>query len=297
MRTDIYRCRVSVLQRPLSFRFVRDEVTDDYRSKCVPVLESIYGVFLERVTSITALVYLKMKTKYSNRKMGYASALVIPFITIAAIYIFFKFLRNRQPGDISIEVFILTGIVELLLFTYTMAIFINLMRQPRDNMTIHPVVNSFDVCISTMVVELSPLVIVATSIVLALYILGFDIYIDNLPLLLICLLGAVLFGVGVGSIIGIFALYAEVVLSFRTAVNRLLFLLSGIFFSIDELPPRLYEFVKYIPLAHTIEGLRLSMYRSYPDKLMSLSLAFEIITVILLVAVVLSSTLRRHKEN
>lgn len=261
------------------------------------VLQSIYGIVLERVTSITALVYFRSKSKYSSRKMGYASALVVPFITIAAIYIFFKFLRNKQPGDISIEVFILTGMVSLLLFQNTMSVFVNLMRKPRDNLMVHPVVNGFDICISTMAVDLSPLAIVSTIIVLALYILGFDIYIDNLPLFLICLIGAVLFGVGIGSIIGIIALYAEVVLSFRTALNRLLFLLSGVFFSIDELPPRLYEFVKFIPLAHTIEGLRLSMYRSYPAKSMSLSLAFGVITVILLAAIVLNTTLRRHKEN
>lgn len=261
------------------------------------VLRSIYALLLERVSSISALVYFRTKSKYNSRKMGFASALVIPFATIGAIYVFFKFLRDRQPGDMSIEVFILTGMVSLLLFQYTMTVFISLARKPRDNLMVHPVVNYFDICVSNMVVELSPLAMVSVMIVLGLYILGFDIYIDHLPLLLLCLLGAVLFGIGMGSIIGIIALYAEVVLSFRTVLNRLLFLLSGVFFSIDELPPQLYEFVKYIPLAHTIEGLRLSMYRSYPAKTMSLSLAFEIITVILLVAVVLNTTLRRHKEN
>ncbi len=79
-------------------------------------------------------------------------------------------------------------------------------------------------------------------------------------------------------------------------MNRALFLMSGIFFSIDELPESVYAFVKFIPLVHLIEGMRSSFLETYPARTMQLQLAFEVIAGLLIVGIVANSVRRRFKE-
>lgn len=255
-----------------------------------------FGVFLERISTINALIYLENKTRYSERKMGFVSALVLPMLTIVMMYSIAAFLRHRQPGNMPLEVFILTGMFIWQTFQYSMNVFIELMRRSPSPLQHHHVVVSFDVCLSKLFVSLSPLVIVIVILVFGCILMDVDIVFKNVPLTLLSVLGAILMGCGFGCLFGVLALYAEIFLSLKSVLNRALFLTSGVFFSIDELPASVYAYVKFIPLVHLIEGLRYSVSHTYPAATMQLQLAFEIITIMLLVAILCNTIRRRYKE-
>lgn len=260
------------------------------------VFNRSFGIFLERISSINALVYLENKTRYSGRSMGFVSALVLPMLTIVMMYSIGAFIRHRQPGNMSLEIFILTGMLVWLTYNYSANAFTDLMRRLPSPLEYHHVVVSFDVAISKVIVSLSPLLIVAVILAFVCRLMDVEMDLNNIPLLLLSLVGSILLGCGVGSVFGVLALYAEIFLVVKSVVNRALFLMSGIFFSIDELPEGVYAFIKFIPLVHLIESMRLSFLETYPARTMQLQLAFEIIAVLLIVAIMGNTIRRRYKE-
>jgi len=261
------------------------------------IFNRAFGLFLERISTINALIYLDNKTRYSGRKMGFVSALIVPMLTILMMYVIIVLIRHKQPGDMPIEVFLLTGMTIWLTFQHSMNSFIDLMRKSPSPMKYHHVVVSFDVTITRLFIALSPLWIVVVILVLGCVFMDVDIFFKNMPLTLLSLVGAILMGSAIGCIFGVLSLYAEIVISVKTVLNRVLFLTSGIFFSIDELPQSVYAYVKFIPLVHLIEGLRFSLSHTYPAATMQLRLAFEIIAVMLLFAILFNSIRRRYKES
>ncbi len=272
-------------------------ISENYEEKReYSLYKRIAALFLERLSSINALVYLQIKTKYNSRKMGFASALLIPFLTITMMYVIFAVIRKRQPGDMSIEVFILSGMSAWLIFLGSMNVFNDLMRKSPNPMKMHAVVNSFDVCIANIIMGILPIIAVSVFIVIGLFMTDIQIEISNLPMLLLSILGSVLFGCSAGVIFGVLSLYTEVFLNLRTIFTRALFLTSGIFFSIDELPSNIYSLIRFVPLVHLIEGVRFSLSSTYPAESMSLPFAFGIISVILIAAMALNGVRRRYKE-
>lgn len=254
------------------------------------------GLLVERFSVINALAYLEIRQVYGKRSMGYAAAAITPFFMLVMIYILFAVIRNKQPGNMPLEVFILTGVTVWFVFLNAMSAMIAVARKP-TRMLVHQVLGRFDLKIAALLVAVLPVVTLGTFIGCGLFLAGYDIHINSVLLLLGSILLAVLFGYSVGIIIGVLSIYAEIVMATQMFIKRGLFFMSGIFFSIDELPVGMQDIIQYIPLAHLIEGVRYSLSDTYPARNLSLPLAMEVIGGFLLLAVILEGLQRRHKNN
>jgi capsular polysaccharide transport system permease protein len=91
--------------------------------------------------------------------------------------------------------------------------------------------------------------------------LDFDISIENLLMVLVCILWIQLFGLSLGLFIAVVSTFYETFKKIIKIILAPLMFLSAIFYTVDSLPPILRELILYNPVAHFMELLHGSYFK------------------------------------
>lgn len=207
---------------------------------------------------VHALLLREARTRYGNLRIGYAWALVEPAIQLSVLWFFYELLGRRVPINASMPVFLLTGIFPYLAWR-SASIRGATALESNAPLMVHSQVQPVSIVTARVLLEMSSTLIIFLFFVVMLWLFGgepISSWTDE-PLGLLCAFGALclmafgfaLFNAGVARFV---KLWPEVI---RLSA-RVLFFTSGVFYTMDSLPPAARSVILLNPMSHVIEWIR-----------------------------------------
>ncbi|WP_413702301.1 ABC transporter permease [Psychromonas sp. KJ10-10] len=92
-----------------------------------------------------------------------------------------------------------------------------------------------------------------------------EIHIDNVIVLIFIFFQVWLFATCIGIIFAIVSCYLPEIEKLRSLAMRPIFFISGIFFSLQDIPIEYWHYLNWNPLLHAVELMRYVAYPSYGD--------------------------------
>lgn len=239
-----------------------------------------------RFRVLSALIMREMATRYGRSYFGYLWAVVEPIAYITIFTILFAQIARFPALGQSFALFFATGVLGFFFY-----------RGPADvagqafsfnkALYLYPQVSLLDSAISRVLLDLitKSLVffIVITGIIL---IEDVDVNIDlRYVAVAICLGGALGFGVGLVNCV-LFAL-SQSYQRFFMIVHRPLFIISGVFFIPDNLPPALREVIVLNPVVHVVGLMRKGFYSTYTADWIDVRVTASVALCLMLVGLLL----------
>ncbi len=218
---------------------------------------------------IFALYLRELKTRFGTYRLGLAWAFLEP---MAFILILTTVRSFRGAGDlftIPMPLFFMLGYVPFQLFSALMkkgasAVWAN--RALFNYRQLRPI----DALIARTLVETLVWGGVLAVLMLLFWWWGYPVQVAD-PLLMIASIGAlILLGSGVGLALCVAQVRANELKKIVPIVTRPLFFVSGLFFSLNEVPSHLHHYLLWNPILHALELIRHAAYPGYAADSVSL---------------------------
>lgn len=215
---------------------------------------------------LNGLILREAKTRYGRHKLGFFWMFFEPMLLVGLFLAFKLLIQSNTSGGMSDVYFIITGICPFLLFNRTMTGLAGSIISGRTLLAF-PQITTFDIVLSTALLELSTLMMVFAAMVLGASVLIEPISIEN-PLAV--LYGTLLLGISGTGIGLIFAALVPILPAVKNVamplLGRPLFFTSGIFFSVDMLPESVRGYLLINPLLHMMEIIRSGFFYQFESR-------------------------------
>lgn len=239
---------------------------------------------------MAALVIREMATRFGRSAGGYLWAILEPLGGIVLLSIAFSLALRKPPLGTSFILFYSSGIIPFTMYG-SMARAVSQSISSNKGLLSYPVVTALDAVLAKFV--LTFLTTLMTSALLATgIILFFRLHVTlDLWALSAAFCLAALIGLGVGTLncvlFGLYPTWRNV----WSVVTRPLFILSGVLFLFESVPPAFQKVLWWNPITHVIALMRSGFYGSYHPSFVSYP---YVIAFSLTLFVVGAYLLRRH---
>lgn len=239
---------------------------------------------------VGALVLREMGSRYGRSPGGYIWAVLEPLGMIAILTLAFALVARSPPLGTSFALFFGTGYTVFSVYQ-TVATTVSRSIKFSRNLLRYPIIRWIDAVLARFLLNTLTGVLVL-YVIMALIVLSLEnpILIDIRPVVGSIVL-ALLLGLGVGILNCVLIGMIDAWDNIWSIVNRPLFLVSGVIFLYEDMPPLAQDVVWYNPLLHIIGLMRTGFYPTYEADYFSLSYLMGWILVTLFLGVVL---LRRY---
>lgn len=240
---------------------------------------------------INAIILREINSRFGESRLGYLWAFLSPMVGLVVLYIIFAFIRQRET-EMPLALFLITG-----WFTYgfyqSMTSMISNSEASNRMLLMHPNVTRLDVMISRAALDTMTTFSLTLLAVLASALIEPIPFPDDLLLTVASFGAAGTFGMALGVTMGAISTYFPFAMNFVQPVNRLGFFLSGVLFTATMMPSWTYDYIKWNPLIHCIEGIRQGWFQSYQSPILDLTYTYSIAIPLLAVGLYLERRTRR----
>ena len=213
-----------------------------------------------------ALILRDAQTRYGQHKLGFVWLFLEPVLMVLLFILWKVFIKDAGSGGMHDAYFITTGIVPFLLFRQLMQSMSGSISGSRSLLAF-PQVTTFDVLMSTVLLEIATSLFVFGSLTAAIAIIDVPPRIDNPLLVLYGTLLLALTGTGAGMIFGSLSpLYPSIRTITNPLLGRPLFFTSGIFFTAEMIPAEIREYLLLNPLLHMLEIVRSAFFIEFESR-------------------------------
>ncbi len=225
-------------------------------------LASISQAALIQFRVIGALVMREMRVRYGRSQFGYLWALVEPAGYIAAMTIIFSYAERPPPFGHSMPLFFALGVVPFRLYM-TIASQLSTAMQSNQALLTYPIVKELDTVLARFILEMLTGVVVFASCILIL------MYAEDAPPprhILRIVEGfalLMLLGLGIGLTNAVIVRWYPSWLNIYRILTAPAIFLSGVFYSLEQLPTNFREILVWNPLIHGVEIVRDGYYAHY----------------------------------
>jgi capsular polysaccharide transport system permease protein len=217
---------------------------------------------LASLRCIAALMLREMATTYGRSPGGYIWAIVEPIAGITVLTLAFSFVFKTPPIGTSFQLFYATGTLPFLMFT-TICNRVGSSLTFSRPLLLYPAVTFVDAILARFFVNLLTEILVIYLVITGI-LLAYDTRaVLDVPQIATSLALVALFALGMGTLNAYLFLRFHVWHVFWSVISRPLFLISGVFFTYEHLPPMLKEYLWYNPLIHAVGIMRSGFYPSY----------------------------------
>ena len=211
---------------------------------------------------IYALILREMGAKFGRSAGGYAWAIAEPLGGILLLAIIFGLALRAPPLGTSFILFYATGMIPFNMYN-TMWRAVSGAISSNRGLLNYPVVSAVDALLAKFILNFMTVLMVATILFTGI-ILTADIHVNlDLGAIVTAFLMASLLGLGVGAmncvLFGFFPTWKNI----WSVLTRPMFIMSGIFFTYESVPPAFQNLLWYNPLVHVIGVMRTGFYGTY----------------------------------
>jgi len=222
-------------------------------------LPARFGQQLEMFGRVVyALILRESRTRHGSLRIGYAWAIIEPAAEIAVLYALYMMLGRVTPINASMFAFLMTGIFPYLAWRSASVRGATAIESNLPLM-VHPQVQPFSVVTARVLLELASTLVIFWLFVFLLFLFGGEPVTNftDKPLSLIGAFAAMSFlafgfALANSGIARFVRFWPEVI----RVTARVLFFTSGVFYTMEALPPRAREIILLNPLSHMIEWIR-----------------------------------------
>lgn len=203
-----------------------------------------------------------MSSRFGAKPGGYLWALLDPVSHIAFLSVIFMAVAHLPPLGTSFPLFFATGYISFQ-FYQAMAGYLSSSVSGNKALLSYPSVAPIDTMAARYILQFS------TTSMIAILVLGYIVMTArhpvaiHVPPLLEAMVAASLIALGGGLANAVLFIMYPVYEKLFGIVTRPLFLLSGVFFLPDSLPPMAREMVLFNPLTHIVMKFRTGFYPQY----------------------------------
>ncbi len=217
-------------------------------------LESRSGLVVMN-SSIRALFLRELQTRFGQYRLGYLWVLLEPLFTIGVMVILFGSIMHKILPGISYEVFLINGIIPFLMFRAGVTLSMSAVRSNQGLFSYKPV-KPIDAMLARNFLELFLKFIAYTAFSLVFIWMGYDISFSYLPKLLGYWLILFIFMVAFSLVFMVLADFSKEIEKFISVAFLLLYLMSGVLYSIQIIAQEYREYLLWNPLIHIFELMR-----------------------------------------
>jgi len=252
--------------------------------------------FSVQLIVINALILREIQTRFGTSNIGYLWAIVEPLFVLIVFFLLYELLGRTPPGGMELVPFLATGVTAFYGFQNT----IKRLEKSVDanqGLLLYPQVTPLDVMIARGLLEASTFLVVFGLIIFGSWIFDLTPPIESPLVLIFILIDLQLLAFGFGCMFCIAFMMFPVIDRFMSPVWRALMFLSGVFYTMDELPEMTQDWIALNPIAHAVDLLRGAYFASYTPEVASLSYLLEWTCGSLFVGLMLERMFRHRKPN
>lgn len=239
------------------------------------------SVFLFNI--LYAFILREFQRKYDKGYLRYFSIVLGPAVQLIILVAIFTLMGRKSVAGLGIPLFVLTGILPYTFFT-SAGNCLTIVSGNRSLLSYRQV-KIIDIILSSILMELLVNVIVFVGGVFICWYFGITIKIYNPLSLILAFLLLFIFTLGLSMILAVIGFYFAEFNYAIQVVFRALFYISGVFFSIENIPVQYQKYVLWNPLLQIIEFIRFSFVSfDLPHELSYLYL-FKCTIVIFLIGI------------
>jgi capsular polysaccharide transport system permease protein len=227
---------------------------------------------------VFALVRREILTRFGHSRLGYIWALLQPLVLVTIMYFVFAILHRRLPTGVTPIGFLLTGFMSFMFFSETR----NRVGQSlRGNLALlhFRQVTLFSLILGRVTLEFLTSLSISAMLVLMSALIGETVDLDNPFLILWGIVMLTLFGMEFGIIVVAFSKLIPAIEHISHGINRILFLVSGIWFYANELPQTMRDFFLLNPIFNVLEIIRDGYFKGYTAHYASMIYVHECVLV------------------
>lgn len=242
---------------------------------------------------VFAVMIRESRTRYGSSNIGYTWAIIDPLITLAVFISIFSLLGRHSPVPAPMTVFFVTAIVPLFFWRGAVTQSASAVDASLGLLS-YPQVMPSDIVIGRLLLEAGTAVVVFILFLIGLYLLvGVSPawFFGDPPGVLMAVFGLFYFTAGCGFLNSSLARILPIWKNIWMYMSRPIWLLSGIFFTLDQLPSGLRVYMAYNPVAHVIEWFRSVMIPTFESDAYSILFPMAFATVALIVGLVIDRIL------
>lgn len=244
---------------------------------------------------IFALMMRETQTRYGRLKVGYLWAVIEPMLFVMVLTIIFTYRGRFSPHNIPPLLFFLTGIMPFMIFRDQVSQTMMAVRANRGLLS-YPQVQMLDLALARSILEFS------TNLLALVLLVGGIVLLDLLPVRIEDMLNAIValfllaaLGFGLGSVLSaVVPIFPTLQFIVQMLLLRPLFFLSGIFFTVEMLPPQLRKIAVYNPVLQLIEMFRSAFFWEYSSEYVDLPYILTWVIGLLCLGLLMQRALRRY---
>jgi len=211
-------------------------------------------------TSVVSALFLReIQTRFGTKKLGYLWAVVDPMVKVV-VFSAMRLATGTTMQGMDLPVFLATGI---LTYNFFSAIMMTSMTAFDGNraLFVYRQVKPVDTIFSRFFVEF--LVMCATIILFVSFGLyfGMDLRVKDFNMVIVAIIWFGIFGFSLGILFAVINTFYETFGKIISFISMPLFLLSGMFYTVESLPPLARELILYNPVVHFIEMIHGNYFR------------------------------------
>lgn len=210
---------------------------------------------------IFAIFLREIKSKF-NDKVGISWALINPLIFIFAL----SFMRSALGGPITHTmptlIFMMFGMLIIQLFLSTFSSVSSSIKKNKALFAFRQV-QPISAVLATGIFELLVTIVVIVVLLIIIYLLGGDFQLDDPLMVLFYVFIVWLISVSLGIIFAIGKAFVEELSKLESLLLRPMFFISGIFFSLQDIPKEYWPYLDWNPFLHAVELARDAAYPTF----------------------------------
>ena len=229
--------------------------------------------------AIRALLLRELQTRFGQYRLGYVWVLLEPLFSIGIMIFLFGTVMQRTLSGMEYEIFLLNGIIPFFMFRSGVTQALSATQSNKGLFSYRPV-KPIDALLARIFLEFLLKFIAYTFFSLAFLWFGSSISFEHIPALLFYWLLLFIFMLAFSLIFMVIGDFSKEVGKFLSVGFLILYLLSGILYSIQIIPVQYREYLLWNPLIHIIELMRHAVAPAY-ELVSGISLSYFIIWIIL----------------
>ncbi len=244
---------------------------------------------------IGALVMREMRTRFGDRHLGYAWALIEPLVQVGILVTIFSLLGRRPPLGTEFETFFLNGYVPYAFFSQISNRSAQAITANRA-LTMFPPVRNMDTVWARIMLETATGLTSFALIVVVFSYLGISVMPHDIVSYYFGFLSVICLGAGFGILNAAMSpLFGWWMVTFGW-FTRFQYFFCGIFFVADNLPPGARRYLEWNPVTHCIIWIREGFYPGYDSAILDKSYPFAVAVTLAVIGLTVERVFRRQVD-
>lgn len=213
---------------------------------------------------IGALMLREMYSVYGNTSLGYLWVLLQTFINIGIFWVIREYMGVPEPHGMSVAMFLISGFCVWNVISQTITKSLKVVSGSTSLLTF-PQVTELDIILARFLVICATQAVVAIILVAVAIAIGQGVRVYSWGMIISIMIICPFLALGLGLTLTSFSVIWPVLGRLVPIVIRMLFFVSGIFFSANTFSQGIAELLLYNPIFQLIELLRNGIYSGYPS--------------------------------